>query len=499
MEYVVKSGSPEKQRSACVVVGVFEPRRLSQAAAQLDKASNNFLSGLVRRGDMDGRLGQNLLLTNVPEVLCDRVLMIGCGREREFNDHAYRQVLAAMTSRLQDSGAVEAVTYLTDLNVKGRDAAWRIRDAVISVAESLYRFDQLKSKQDTPRRPLRKLTLSVPGRRELSAGERAAQIGGAIARGMAFTKDLGNLPGNICTPSYLAEQAQQLAERFQTLRAEILGPKEMEDLGMGALLSVARGSRQEPRLIILHYQGAGTEARPYALVGKGITFDSGGISLKPGQAMDEMKFDMCGAASVFGAIQAIAELALPVNVVGVVAASENLPGGNASKPGDIVTTLSGQTVEILNTDAEGRLVLCDALTYTERFEPQTIVDLATLTGACIIALGHQAHGLLGNQPTLVHELLTAGNSAGDRAWELPLWDEYQELLKSNFADMANIGGRAAGTITAACFLSRFTKKQRWAHLDIAGTAWKSGEQKGATGRPVPLLVQYLLDRIREED
>ncbi|MCO6441423.1 MAG: leucyl aminopeptidase [Nitrococcus mobilis] len=498
MEFLVKSGSPEKQRSACVVVGVFEPRRLSSAAAQLDKASNNFISGLARRGDLEGKLGQSLLLTNVPNVLCDRVLIIGCGREREFNDRAYRQALAVMANQLQDGGAVEAVTYLTDLNVKGRDAAWRVREAVISVTDALYRFDQLKSKQDTPRRPLRKLTLSVPSRRELGPGERAAQIGGAIAKGMTLAKDLSNLPGNICTPSYLAEQAQQLADRFQKLHVEILGPKEMEDLGMGALLSVARGSRQEPRLISLHYRGAGAEKRPYVLVGKGITFDSGGISLKPGQAMDEMKFDMCGAASVFGTLQAIAELALPTNVVGVVAASENLPDGNASKPGDIVTTLSGQTVEILNTDAEGRLVLCDALTYSERFEPEAIIDLATLTGACIIALGQHAHGLLGNHPALVNELLAAGNSAADRAWELPLWDEYQELLKSNFADMANIGGRGAGTITAACFLSRFTKKQRWAHLDIAGTAWKSGEQKGATGRPVPLLVQYLLDRTRAQ-
>ena len=495
MEYVVKSGSPEKQRSACVVVGVFEPRRLSSAAAQLDKASNNFLSGLVRRGDMEGKLGKSLLVTNVPDVLCDRVLLIGCGRERDFNDRAYRQVIATMASQLQESGAVEAVTYLTDLAVKGRDAAWRVRDAVTGVSDTLYRFDRLKGKQDTPRRPLRKLTLSVPSRRELSAGEQAARHGVAISRGMALAKDLGNLPGNICTPSYLAEQARELADRLENLRVEILGPKEMEDLGMGALLSVARGSRQEPRLISMHYQGAGEQTRPHVLVGKGITFDSGGISLKPGQAMDEMKFDMCGAASVFGTIQAVAELKLAINVVGVVAASENLPDGNASKPGDIVTTLSGQTVEILNTDAEGRLVLCDALTYSERFEPETIVDLATLTGACIVALGQHAHGLLGNQPTLVNELLAAGNGAGDRAWELPLWDEYQEALKSNFADMANIGGRAAGTITAACFLSRFTKKQRWAHLDIAGTAWKSGEQKGATGRPVPLLVQYLLDRV----
>jgi leucyl aminopeptidase len=494
MEFTVKSGSPEKQRSACVVVGVFEPRRLSSAAAQLDRASDGYLSGLIRRGDMEGRLGQTLLLPNVPDVLCDRVLLVGCGKERDFGDAAYRKVTAAVARCLDECGAVEAVSYLTDLSVKGRDTAWRIRDAVTSVVDAGYRFDRLKSKQERPRRPLRKLTLSVPSRRELPIGEQAIREGRAIGAGMSLAKDLGNLPGNICTPTYLADQARELGNSHDKLSVEILGPHELEELGMGAFLAVARGSRQEPRLIVMRYQGADEHTQPHALVGKGITFDAGGISLKPAAAMDEMKYDMCGAASVFGTLAAVAELGLEMNVVGVVAASENLPDGNAVKPGDIVTTLSGQTVEILNTDAEGRLALCDALTYAERLKPRSVVDIATLTGACIIALGNHAHGLLGNHAPLINDLLAAGKTTGDRAWELPLWDEYQEQLKSNFADMANIGGRPAGTITAACFLSRFAGKHHWAHLDIAGTAWKTGDQKGATGRPVPLLTQYLLDR-----
>ena len=495
MEFSVKSGNPEKQRSACVVVGVFETRRLSTAANQLDKASDGYLSALVRRGDMEGKAGQTLLLPGIPNLLCDRVLLVGLGRERDFGDRAYRQAVTTMAAKLNESGATEAVVYLTELSVKGRDVAWRVRDAVQTVEDSLYRFDRLKSKKDTTRRPLRKLILSVPSRRDLNGGDEAVRIGKAVAAGMSLAKDLGNLPGNICTPSYLADQAKALGKRFKSLSVDILDEAQMEKLGMGSLLSVSRGSEEEARLIVMNYRGAGKKDKPYALVGKGITFDSGGISLKPGAAMDEMKFDMCGAASVFGTVQACAELELPINVVGVVASSENLPDGRATKPGDVVTTMSGQTVEILNTDAEGRLVLCDALTYTERFEPESVVDIATLTGACIIALGNQAHGLLGNHNPLINEILSAGRATNDRAWELPLWDEYQEQLKSNFADFANIGGRSAGTITAACFLSRFAKKFHWAHLDIAGTAWNSGDNKGSTGRPVPLLTQFLLDRV----
>jgi leucyl aminopeptidase len=314
-----------------------------------------------------------------------------------------------------------------------------------------------------------------------------------VADGISLARDLGNLAPNICTPTYLAEQAMDMAKTYK-LKVTVLEQKDMENLGMGALLAVARGSRQPPKLIALEYWGGAKKGKPIVLVGKGVTFDTGGISLKPAAEMDEMKYDMCGAASVLGTIHAVAKMGLPVNVVGIIPATENMPGGNATKPGDVVTSMSGQTIEILNTDAEGRLILCDALAYIERYEPEAVIDIATLTGACVIALGHVASGLLSNDDELARELLDASERAVDRAWRLPLFDEYQEQLKSNFADMANIGGRAAGTITAACFLSRFTKKYRWAHLDIAGTAWKSGKEKGATGRPVPLLTQFLISR-----
>jgi leucyl aminopeptidase len=310
---------------------------------------------------------------------------------------------------------------------------------------------------------------------------------------MKLTKDLGNLPGNICTPTYLAEQARKLAETYK-LKATVLEEKDMEKLGMLSLLSVTRGSRQPAKLITLEYHGGDKKQKPVVLVGKGLTFDSGGISLKPGATMDEMKYDMCGAASVLGTMQAIAEMGLKLNVVAVIPSSENMPDGAASKPGDIVKSMAGLTIEILNTDAEGRLILCDALTYAARFEPDTVVDIATLTGACVIALGGVASGLFSNQDELARELAEAGEYSNDRAWHMPLWDDYQEQLDSNFADMQNIGGREAGSITAACFLSRFTKNYRWAHLDIAGTAWKSGKDKGSTGRPVPLLTRYLIQR-----
>ena len=494
MEFSAKSGNPEKQRSSCVVVGVFESRRLSAAASQLDKASGGFLTGIVRRGDIEGKVGQTLLLNNVPDIISDRVMLVGCGRERDFDERAYRKTIAAMAARLSEFGAPEAVCYLSDIGVKGRDIGWRIRDAVQTVAEAAYRFDQLKSKKDLPRRSLKRVVFSVPSRRDLTAGEEAVRIGQAIANGIYLARDLGNLPGTVCTPSYLGERAQDLAEHYESLSAEVLGQEQIEALGMGSFLSVSRGSRQPPRLIVLRHRGGDDGKKPVVLVGKGITFDSGGISIKPGAGMDEMKYDMCGAASVLGTLRVCAELKLPVNVIGVIPSCENMPDGAANKPGDVVTSMSGQTIEVLNTDAEGRLILCDALTYSERFEPDAVIDIATLTGACVVALGHHVHGLMGNHNPLINEILAAGRAAGDRAWELPMLEDYQEALSSNFADMANIGDRSAGAITAACFLSRFTQKYHWAHLDIAGTAWKSGKDKGATGRPVPLLTQLLLDR-----
>ena len=493
MEFIVKSGTPEKQRSACVVVGVFESRRLSSVAEHLDKITRSYISNIIRRGDLEGSLGQSLLLHNIPSTLADRVLLVGCGRERDLSDQHYRAIIARTVTQLNEIGASEAVCYLPELNLKGRDTYWKIRAAVEAANDVLYRFDRFKSKKDSHKRSLRKLILTVHSRRELSVGETAIADGSAVAKGVALARELGNLPGNICTPTYLAEQAHELAKHHKHLKVEVLDQPEIEKLGMGAFLSVAKGSRQPPKFIILEYKGRDDDT-PIVLVGKGITFDAGGISLKPPANMDEMKFDMCGAAAVLGTMAAVAELSLPLNVVGLIPSCENLPDGNANKPGDVVTSMSGQTIEILNTDAEGRLVLCDALTYAERYEPAAVVDIATLTGACVVALGRHASGLLANHSALANELLNAGKLASDRAWEMPLWDDYQEQLNSNFADMANIGGKEAGTVTAACFLSRFTKKFNWGHLDIAGTAWRGGDRKGATGRPVPLLVQFLIER-----
>jgi leucyl aminopeptidase len=362
---------------------------------------------------------------------------------------------------------------------------------------AVYRFDQCKSESTPPKRQLKRVSFLLQSRDQMNAAKRATAHGHAIGVGSRLARDLANLPGNICTPSYLADQARALARGKRKLKATVLDEKEMGRLGMGALLSVSRGSRQPAKLIVLEYRGGKADAKPVALVGKGLTFDAGGISIKPSASMDEMKYDMCGGASVLGTIAACVELDLPINLVGVVPSSENLPDGDANKPGDIVTSMSGQTIEILNTDAEGRLILCDALTYAERFKPAAVIDIATLTGACIIALGDQASGLMANDDVLANDLLEAGTECGDRAWRLPLWDEYQPALDSNFADMANIGsGRGAGAITAACFLSRYTKKFKWAHLDIAGVSWLTGSAKGATGRPVPMLTEYLLRRCK---
>jgi leucyl aminopeptidase len=496
VEFSIKSGTPEKQRCATMVVGVFESRTLSPAAAAIDKASKNHLSQLLKSGDLDGKAGSTLLLHGVHGVLAERVLLIGLGKEKEFGDKEFRNAVAKTIATLNDIGGGDATISLTELAVapisNSRDVAWRTRQTMLVASDTLYRFDQLKSKKDDARRSLRKINLSVAAK-DVAAAEAALVQGQAIAEGQKLMRDLANLPGNYCTPSYLADQARLLA-REHKLGIDVLDRADMKKLGMNTLLAVAQGSAEPPRFIVLKYHGGAKGTKPIVLVGKGITFDSGGISLKPGLDMDEMKYDMSGAASVFGTLKAVARMKLPLNVIGVVPSTENMPGGRAIKPGDIVTSMSGQTIEILNTDAEGRLILCDALTYVERFDPECVVDIATLTGACVMALGNVACGLLSNNDTLAQELLACGQESGDRAWQLPLWEDYQELLKSNFADMANIGGRMAGTITAACFLSRYTKKYHWAHLDIAGTAWRSGEKKGSTGRPMPLLTQFLINR-----
>jgi len=494
MEFSIKNGNPEKQRNACVVVGVFDHRKLSAAANAIDKASDGYLASLLRRGDMDGKLGSTLLIHNVPGTLCDRVLLVGCGKEREFREREYRQVVRASVKALDGTGAADAASFIAELPVKRRDLDWRVAQVVEITADEIYRFSHPNCKKAGDAPNLNKLIVNVPQRNNLAPAEVALKRALAVADGVQFARDLGNLPGNICMPTYLAEQAQQLANTYG-IKIEVLERADMEVLGMGSLLSVARGSRQPPKFIVMQYNKGKSNQKPVVLIGKGITFDAGGISIKPAAEMDEMKFDMCGAASVLGTMKAVARMELPINLVVIVPTCENLPDGDANKPGDVVTSMSGQTIEVLNTDAEGRLILCDAMTYAERFEPEVVVDIATLTGACVIALGHHASGLFSNDEGLARELLAAGEAAWDRAWHMPMWEDYQEQLKSNFADMANIGGRAGGSITAACFLSRYAKKFDWAHLDIAGTAWKSGKEKGSTGRPVPLLTQFLVDRV----
>lgn len=497
MEYFVKSGNPEKQRVACVIVGIFDRRTPTPEAAVIDECGGGMIASIMRRGDMDGKLGSTLVLHGVPNVFCDRVLLVGLGRERDFDERAFRKASAAAAKALRQTGSIDAVSYLTRLPVKGRDWEWNVHQSLLACEADFYRFDACrgeKAREDLPTMKLERMTFDVPRRSDLPAGEKGLTEALGISTGMKLTKDLANLPGNLCTPTYLAEQAQALA-KAKGLKCKVLDTADMQKLGMGALLAVAQGSRQPPKLIVLEYNGGAKDEKPIALVGKGLTFDAGGISIKPSAAMDEMKFDMCGGAAVIGTFAALAELKPAINVVGVVPATENLPDGQAVKPGDIVTSMAGLTIEILNTDAEGRLILCDALTYVERtYEPSVCIDMATLTGACVVALGAHASGLFTNASGLGRALLSAGEHIGDRAWELPLWPEYEPQLKSDFADIANIataGAREAGAIIAATFLHKFTKKMKWAHLDIAGTAWVG---KKATGRPVPLLVQYLLNQ-----
>ncbi|MGM0516632.1 MAG: leucyl aminopeptidase [Pseudomonadota bacterium] len=498
LEFSVKSGAPEKQRTACLIVGVFESRRLTPSAEVIDRVSDGFLSAITRRGDMDGEIGDTLLLHGVPNIQADRVLLVGLGKERELDTRGLVKATRAAVEALHHRGTAECVSHLSEIDVRGSSLEHVLRQSVVAIEDTLYRFDELKTDKELgPRRPLRKVTFILPNRKDLMEAERWVREATAISNGVRVAKNLANRPGNLLTPSTLADYARKMTETHINLQVEVLDTSRMESLGMNALLAVAKGSNEPPKMIVMEHMGADADTPPIVLVGKGVTFDSGGISIKPGPDMDQMKFDMGGAAATIGVMSAVAEMQLPINVVALVPTVENMPDGAALKPGDVIRSMSGQTIEVLNTDAEGRLILCDALTYAGRYKPQAVVDMATLTGACIIALGRVPSAVLGNHDPLVQELLRAGETANDRAWQLPLWDDYQEQLKSNFADMANIGGREGGTITAAAFLSRFAREYNWAHLDIAGTAWKVGDAKGATGRPVPLLAEFLMKRAEQ--
>ncbi len=497
MDFSIKAFSTKngisQQKTGCVVVGVYDNGKLTDEAKALDDKGS--LTAAVKSGDITGKVGSMLLLHRTAGG-AQRVLLAGLGAEGNVTDRNAIATAQGVARVLSTLGCADALLALPLDAVTGRDAHWGLRTLVTTLRESVYRSDSLKSKKEESKSGVKKVAIAVADTLQAEAKRTLAQSV-ALANGTDLAKTLGNLPPNICTPTYLATTAKQLAKDFK-LGVEVLDRKQLEALKMGSFLSVTNGSEQPPKLIVLKHMGGKAKDAPVVLVGKGITFDTGGISLKPGSGMDEMKYDMCGAASVLGTFRAIAEMQLKLNVIGVIPACENMPSGRATRPGDIVTSMSGQTIEILNTDAEGRLILCDALTYVERFKPAAVVDIATLTGACVTALGHHNSGLFTRHDdahdALANELIKAGKTANDTAWRMPIEESYQEQLKSNFADIANIGGPPGGSITAACFLERFTRKYAWAHLDIAGTAWKSGAAKGATGRPVPLLTNFLIGR-----
>ncbi|PIE42925.1 MAG: leucyl aminopeptidase [Gammaproteobacteria bacterium] len=499
MNYKIAKTSTAKANLAktkidCLVLGTAGHKLVSEFGRKTDDILDGQLSQTLKHGDLKSAAGDTQLIVLRDNQPIRRILLIKNGDKKEASGQNILKTLTGCFSALKEINAKKVAIPLSEFLSADKPSDWLVRKLVETAESSIYRFDDFKSKQANPV-ILKEIQILIGSNDNIADATRALNTGLATANGIALTKTLGNLPSNICTPAYLAQKARALAKQHSHIKTTIIEEKTMKELGMGALLSVSAGSEQPAKLIIMEYKGGKAKDKPHVLLGKGITFDSGGISLKPGEAMDEMKYDMCGAAAVFGVMQAMTELQPALNIIGMVSSAENMPSGKASRPGDIVTTMSGQTVEILNTDAEGRLVLCDALTYAEKFKPASVVDIATLTGACIIALGNQASGLMSNNDELADELLTAGQTTLDRAWRMPIWEEYQTQLDSNFADMQNIGGRQAGSITAACFLSRFAKSFRWAHLDIAGTAWHSGEAKGATGRPVGLLVEYLLNKL----
>ena len=488
LEFTLNRDPAATAQTDCVVVGVFSDHSLAPSAKAIDEASGGRLTALVARGDLSGKTGKTALLHDLSGVSAVRVLVIGLGEPGKFGVPQYLKAAADTVRALKGGPVASALFTLSEIEVKGRDAAWNIRQAVIAADHAAYRYTATLGAKNKKRNDTGLASFAVAGDDDAALAQ-----GKAIAAGVKFARELGHLPPNICNPAYLAEQAQTFVSRFDKAEAEILDEAQMEALGMGALLAVARGSANRPRLVVLKWNNGG-DAKPYVLVGKGITFDTGGVNLKTQGGIEEMKYDMCGAATVMGTFVSAVGLGLPINLVVVVPAVENAIDGNAYRPSDVITSMSGKTIEVGNTDAEGRLILCDALTYAERFQPQALVDVATLTGACMVALGRQASGLMSKHDDLSDELLAAGEEVFDRAWRLPLWDEYQGMLDSQFADVYNIGGRWAGAITAGCFLSRFTEGQRWAHLDIAGSASGDGKMGLATGRPVGLLSQWLLDR-----
>jgi len=492
MDYAIETAPLETLQCDCLIVGVYQDQQLSASASLINNSTQGLINKILSRGDISGKNGETVLINAIPDSSIERILLVGLGENKPLSGKNYRKALLAAINSLKKTQIKSVVCSLAECDVIGGDRQWKTRQIIEVFNDAAYQFTAYKSNKETDSK-VEKISITAP-KTELVFAQTGLTQGKAIAEGINLTKLLADLPGNICTPAYLAQQAFELGKKYPSFDISVLEESDMEKLGMGALLSVSRGSRQPAKLITLDYRGGEKNGKPIVLIGKGLTFDAGGISLKQAPGMDEMKYDMCGGATVLGTLLAAAQMQLPLNIIGLIPASENMPDGDANKPGDILTSMSGKTIEVLNTDAEGRLLLCDTLTYAERYNPDVVIDMATLTGACLVALGRVPSGLLGNNDTLCNDLLAASETANDSLWRLPLWEEYQEQLKSNFADMANVGGKDAGTITAACFLSQFAENFHWAHLDIAGTAWRTGPTKGATGRPVPLLSQYLINR-----
>jgi leucyl aminopeptidase len=496
MKYEAYSGKASSARGECLVVGVHEEQKLGAQAQLVDRALGGRLLALLKRGDFSGRAYETLLVSESAGLAGKRLLLVGLGASRQYQRTTWKRALAAAVSALLRTRISTAIIALDHPGAGEFDDYTLARATAECVGAGLYRVNALKSGRRPRPHALSGVKVGPFSAAHLAAARRGLADGEAIAASAWLLRDLANLPGNVCTPRHLAATAMQVGREHRGLRVRALNEAQIRRLKMGCLLAIARGSAEPPRFIVMEHRGGRRGAAPLVLVGKGVTFDSGGISLKDPAAMDEMKYDMCGAASVIAALDLAARLKLRLNLVGLVAACENMPGGHAIKPGDIVTSMSGQTVEILNTDAEGRVILGDALHYARRFKPSAVIDLATLTGACVVALGAHHSGVMGNDAALVRELLEAGVRADDRAWQLPLTDDYADQLKSNFADFANVCGRDGGAITAAAFLGKFTKGLKWAHVDIAGTAWVSGAAKGATGRPLGLLGDFLIRRAR---
>jgi leucyl aminopeptidase len=493
MQFKAESGAARRTRTDCAVVGIHENGQIAGSGTLFDSAVDGRIARIVKGGDFAGRLGESLLLPDLGKGPAARVLLVGLGSQKNWSRRHFRKALTSAAQAVLKTPSADAVVAFVDAEVPGTDAYYRARFVAEIFGQVSYQVPAIRSARKAKPHRLTSARVIV-SQADLSDARRGLRDGAAIGAGASLTRDLANLPANVCTPTYLAREAARLARVHRSIQSKALGEREMRRLGMGSLLSVTAGSAEPPKLIVMEYRGRGAKSDPIALVGKGVTFDTGGISLKDPGGMDEMKFDMTGAASVFGALHALALLDAPIHVVGIVPAVENMPSGTATKPGDIVTSMSGQTIEILNTDAEGRLILCDALTYSRRFKPREVIDIATLTGACVIALGAHNSAVMSNDDSLAEGLLAAGQRSTDTCWRMPLAEEYQEQLKSNFADFANVAGRDGGAVTAACFLWKFTDGLKWAHLDIAGTAYVTGAAKGATGRPVPLLVDYLLTK-----